>query len=99
MDLVRRLRTPGRTPCPHVKILVLTPNISEAEVGAWIKVGADYLCGWPTSTAMVLSRLAVLVSRPVVKIAVPTYIGPCRRRSPLTAFNGPNRRKPRPPRR
>ena len=95
IELVRRLRNPSLTPRPHIQIIVLTKDLSEDSVGTWVKAGVDYLCGWPASTSVVLTRLVRTVTNPVPKIVVPTYVGPDRRRAPRSAYNGQDRRRSR----
>jgi CheY-like chemotaxis protein len=97
--LVRRLRTPGATPCPHVQIVLLVANLDEEDVRAWVRLGVDYLCRWPILPVVLLERVEHLLAHPLKRISLPTYIGPDRRRGPATAFAGPNRRRPAPPRR
>ena len=99
IDLIHRLRQPKLTPCPFIQIILFTKNLNENKVGAWIKLGVDYVCGRGAPATTVVSQLKRLMARPASKIALPAYIGPDRRRAPRTAYNGPNRRRSKLPRR
>ena len=96
IDLVRRLRTPGVTPCPHVQIVVMTYPLTPEEVIAWVKLGVDYLCGWPTDPRRLVLRLQRIIAHPARKTQVATYIGPDRRRSPRAVYSGSERRQAEP---
>jgi hypothetical protein len=93
VGLVRRLRTPGVTPCPHIQMLMLTEDPSEATITFWVRSGVDYLSAWPISSELVLGRLVRLITTPVPRISVPSYIGPDRRRGPQLAYSGAERRR------
>jgi DNA-binding NarL/FixJ family response regulator len=92
VELVRRLRAPGITPCPHVPVLVLTLDYDEEEIGRWIRIGVDYVCKVPIASYALMDRIEHLLANPIARIAVPTYVGPDRRRLPAALYEGPERR-------
>lgn len=90
--MIALLRHPTRTPSPHIVIVALTPILARGQAVAIIRLGVNQVVVPPHTTERVRERLSAAWRSPIVSIATPTYLGPCRRRAPDDAYGGPRRR-------
>jgi DNA-binding response OmpR family regulator len=93
--LTKYLRDPGKTPAPHIPIVMTTDNGQAHYIAAAIKSGADHVLAKPISTAELELTLRNLIRHPPEKIEVSGYVGPCRRRLPgdlYRPYGGEDRR-------
>jgi PleD family two-component response regulator len=91
-QIIAVLRDPERTPAPHIVIVALTRDLSRDDVVKVIRMGVNQIVVPPHTTARIAERIQLARQRPVQRIDVPSYVGPCRRRAPDDAYDGPNRR-------
>ncbi len=93
IDTLRAIRRGETSVNPYSPVVIARSKASRKAVSLALNGGAHEFLALPTSVAT-LSRLlyrAIFAGRPFVN--TPTYIGPCRRRRPDPAYEGPERRR------
>lgn len=93
VEFTRRIRTELSSPHREVPIIIVTSLTRRQDVDVARNAGVDEIIAKPMSTAAVISRLEAVTMNPREFVSFPSYVGPCRRRKPLSPdFQGDLRR-------
>ncbi len=93
LDLIRRIRQAERNVDYDTPILVLTGQVSVADVLAARDAGATEFLAKPVSFGALHDRLVWMIENPRPFIKAVDFIGPDRRRRSAGGFGGAERRK------
>lgn len=91
LTFTRRVRDPGTSPNPHVRIIMISSKAGREDVLTAWRCGIDEFLVKPVSRQTVLERVRVVIERPRPIVAVKGYVGPDRRRTTVR-YQGPDRR-------
>jgi CheY-like chemotaxis protein len=92
IECVRRLRTEANSPCPTLRIALLSAGLDEQGAREARDAGVNGVIAKPFSTATLKRRISVILNEDTPLIRSPAYFGPDRRRSPDLLYSGPERR-------
>ncbi|MBI1340900.1 response regulator [bacterium] len=93
LEFTKRVRTELPPQHREVSIIIITSLTRRQDVDVARNAGIDEIIAKPMTTAAVNSRLEAVVLNPRQFVVFPSYIGPCRRRKPLSPdFQGVLRR-------
>jgi CheY-like chemotaxis protein len=92
LELIKWLRNPELTPLPGISVLVSVGDASPQLLTLAVKAGADLLGAEPLTLGALQKRIDSLMTDPLPRIVIKSYIGPDRRRTPRTAYLGIDRR-------
>ena len=93
LDFVRLVRRGADSPNPYIPIILLTGHTELGRVIEARDAGVNEILAKPISIKALYSRIASIVEHPRPFVRSKMYFGPCRRRGPDKAYNGPERRK------
>lgn len=97
LELVSQIRQAAvmedkRFPNPKVPVVMLTARQRSLDVADARNAGVDEFVVKPFSTTSLLRAVQAVLLNPRPFIIAAGYVGPCRRRKPDTAYDGPMRR-------
>jgi CheY-like chemotaxis protein len=92
LDFIRMVRTNPQAPNPFVPIIMLTGHTSLDHVRQARDAGVNEFIAKPVSVKTMMSRLVAVIEHPRPYVRTTGYFGPCRRRSAINEYQGPERR-------
>lgn len=92
LDFVRRVRSSEDSPNRAVSIFMLTSRGRHTEVEGARAAGVDGYLRKPISPAALQGRVKKVMAKPQPFVTTAAYVGPCRRRRQIEAYQGPWRR-------
>ena len=93
LELAQMIRQPGTTSNPFVPIIMLTGHSEKNHVMAARDAGITEFMVKPISAKALYQRILNVIINPRPFIRTKTYFGPDRRRSTVSNYAGPERRK------
>lgn len=94
--MVKTIRRNARSVVPaydsRIPILAITSNITRRILDGARDMGIDEILAKPFSATLVSERLSAIINNRREFIICDSYIGPCRRRGLMLAYEGPMRR-------
>lgn len=94
LEMVRMVRSAKDSPNPYVPIIVLTGNVTTADVAAARDAGATEFLAKPVSPEALWSRIRCVINHPRAFIKAKKYVGPDRRRRENETSFAADRRAP-----
>ena len=92
IELVRLIRSNPLAPNPFVPVIMLTGHTSLEHVREARDAGINEFIAKPLSVKTMMSRLVAVIEQPRPYVRTGNFFGPCRRRRPTRAYQGPERR-------
>ena len=92
IELTRRIRSGANDVDRTVPLIMLTARNTVADVETARRAGVHEYAIKPVSTGALLTRIEAAALRPRRFVDSPVYVGPCRRRKKVDAYEGPRRR-------
>jgi CheY-like chemotaxis protein len=92
LKFAAQMRNRKASPRLGIPIILLTGVSSETLLRKAVKAGIDHLIVKPVSPKSLYSCIERLVTHPLDVTKTKSYLGPCRRRLPSSAYTGPDRR-------
>jgi len=92
IEFARLVRNSPKTPNAFVPIIMLTAHTHIEQVRQARDAGINEFLAKPVSVKAMLARLISVIEHPRPFVRCDSYFGPCRRRTAVTAYKGPERR-------
>jgi DNA-binding NarL/FixJ family response regulator len=93
LEFIRRLRSPRMGKVAALQVIFLVQASHPDDIRRMVRQGVDHIMVKPLSPRMLIESAEQLLAQPTPQITTGSYRGPDRRRIPLPAFLGSERRQ------